>query len=200
MLALVWDHALMTFFLFFAEYRVFEFSKRFILLSSFSYSIMTDYLGILWIVWVIIIIIAILLAIRRARRAIDSTLNLDCWMYKEHTFFWLITLCPFTDRNATQPAAYTVYSPPGSYPPHYVVGNNSTDQPHPLSSMYYGAPYPEAPLRNNATPSSSAYQKPDSSSVIDIPPPSYQDHSKDQRLPKPIWKLRTLGALQSIFL
>ncbi|CAO3666620.1 unnamed protein product [Umbelopsis ramanniana] len=122
---------------------------------------MTDYLGILWIVWVIIIVIAILLAIRRARRAIDN-------------------------RNNTQPAAYTVYSPPGSYPPHYVVGNDSTEQPHPLSSMYYGAPYPEAPLRNNATPSSSAYQKPDSSSVIDIPPPSYQDHSKDQRLPKPI--------------
>ncbi|KAI8578381.1 hypothetical protein K450DRAFT_247616 [Umbelopsis ramanniana AG] len=122
---------------------------------------MTDYLGILWIVWVIIIIIAILLAIRRARRAIGN-------------------------RNASPAAAYTVYSSPGSYPPRYVVGNDSTEQPNPLSSMYYGAPYPQPPLRNNATPSSSAYQKPDSSSVIDIPPPSYQEHSKDLRLPKPV--------------
>ncbi|KAH8548380.1 hypothetical protein BGW37DRAFT_470155 [Umbelopsis sp. PMI_123] len=120
---------------------------------------MANYLGILWIVWVVLIIVAILLAINRARRAMKN-------------------------RNASQPTSYTVYTSPGSYPPRYLIRSDSTEQPNPLAPMYYGAPYPE-PSYNEPSVSSS-HQKPDSNSIIDIPPPSYQDHSKDLRLPKPV--------------
>ncbi|GAB5588828.1 hypothetical protein Unana1_03728 [Umbelopsis nana] len=120
---------------------------------------MADPLGILWIVWIIICILVILVAIKGARRAIRA-------------------------RNTPPNNSYGQYGPTESYPPSYVVRTNSTSlQPNPLSSMYYGAPYPPPP-REYTPSTSAALHKPDS--VVDIPPPSYQDHSKDMRLPKPV--------------
>ncbi|CAM0137627.1 unnamed protein product [Umbelopsis sp. WA50703] len=82
-------------------------------------------------------------------------------------------------RTARNNALYDV-SP--QYAPSYVVRNDSTNRANPLSNLYYGAPYPTVPQDHYQSTSTN---KPDSSSVIDMPPPSYQDYSKDVRLPKP---------------
>ncbi|KAG2181412.1 hypothetical protein INT43_008995 [Umbelopsis isabellina] len=83
-------------------------------------------------------------------------------------------------RNARNNALYDV-SP--QYAPSYAVRNDSSNRPNPLSNLYYGAPYPTAPQDHYQ---SNTNYKPDNSSVIDMPPPSYQDYSKDARLPKPM--------------